>query len=111
MAKVKRVQPYEEPHPFNVSYIKNPTQADLRWLALEHTPACYVTKYGSINKLARNKARKAAYTYIIAPEPDAHLYSSKVIAPERAEPILIRVWEYVELQGKLIEIQGYYGLG
>ncbi|MEA3311473.1 MAG: phosphoenolpyruvate carboxykinase (ATP) [candidate division WOR-3 bacterium] len=111
MAKVRRVPPGEEPHPFNVSYIANPTQAALRRLALEHSPACYVTKYGSINKLARNKARMARYTYIIAPEPDAHLYSSKVIAPERAEQILSRVWEYVELQGKLIEIQGYYGLG
>jgi phosphoenolpyruvate carboxykinase (ATP) len=111
MAKVRRVPPGEEPHPFNVSYIANPTQAALRRLALEHSPACYVTKYGSINKIARNKARKAGYTYIIAPEPDAHLYSSKVIAPERAEQILSRVWEYVELQGKLIEIQGYYGLG
>lgn len=110
MSKIKRVPPDVDPHPFNVVYIKNPSQADLRRLALEHTPACYVTKYGNISKIARNKARKAQYTYIIAPEPDAHLYSSKVVAPDRAERILAWVWEYIELQGRLIEIQGYYGL-
>jgi len=111
MPKVKRVPPDEEPHPFNVSYIKNPTQADLRRLALEHSPACYVTKYGNINKIARNKARMARYTYIIAKERDADLYSGNVISEDRAESILSMLWDYIHLQGRLIEIQGYYGLG
>ena len=111
MAKVKRVPPQEDPHPFNVVYIKNPSQEELRRLAIEHTPACYTTKYGSINKLARNKARKAQYTYIIAPQKDKHIYSGNVIDSERAEQILNWVWNYIELQGRLIEIQGYYGLG
>ncbi|MBN2380915.1 phosphoenolpyruvate carboxykinase (ATP) [candidate division WOR-3 bacterium] len=111
MAKVKRVPPHEDPHPFNVVYITNPTQDELRKMALEHSPACYVTKYGNVNKIARNKARKAQYTYIIASEKDAHLYSSKVISEERAEEILSDVWDYIHMQGRLIEIQGYYGLG
>jgi len=111
MAKVKRVPPHEDPHPFNVIYIKNPSQEELRRLAIEHTPACYTTKYGNINKIARNKARKAGYTYIIAKERDAHKYSGKVISAERAEKILSDVWDYIHMQGRLIEIQGYYGLG
>lgn len=110
MLKFERVPPCEEPHPFNVAYIKNPTQSALRRLALEYAPACYVTKYGNINKIARNKARKAQYTYIIAPERDASLYSGNVIDPDLAERILNRVRDYVERQGRLIEIQGYYGL-
>lgn len=111
MAKVKRVPPQVEPHPFNVVYITSPSQEELRKMALEHSPACYETKYGNVNKIARNKARKAGYTYIIAPEQDAHLYSGKVISAERAEQVLSNVWDYIHLQGRLIEIQGYYGLG
>ncbi len=111
MAKVKRVPPQVEPHPFNVVYITSPSQEELRKMALEHSPACYETKYDNVNKIARNKARKAGYTYIIAPEQDAHLYSGKVISAERAEQVLSNVWDYIHLQGRLIEIQGYYGLG
>jgi len=111
MAKVKRVPPQVEPHPFNVVYVTSPSQEELRKMALEHSPACYETKYGNVNKIARNKARKAMFTYIIAPEQDAHLYSGKVISAERAEQVLSNVWDYVHLQGRLIEIQGYYGLG
>ncbi len=110
MSKVKWVAPHEDPHPFNVIYIKNPSQQELRRLAIEHTPACYLTKHGNINKIARNKARMAQYTYIIAPEADKALYSSAVIAPQKAEELLCSVWEYIERQGRLIEIQGYYGL-
>ncbi|MBD3286513.1 phosphoenolpyruvate carboxykinase (ATP), partial [candidate division WOR-3 bacterium] len=111
MAKVKRIPPHEDPHPFNVIYLTNPSQEELRRMALEHSPACYTTKYGNINKIARNKARKAQYTYIIAPERDEHKYSSKVISAERAERILSHVWDYIHMSGRLIEIQGYYGLG
>lgn len=111
MAKVKRVPPQDDPHPFNVMYITNPSQEELRRLAIEHTPACYTTKYGNINKLARNKARMAKYTYIIAPERDAGKYSGNVISAERAEQILSHVWDYIHMSGRLIEIQGYYGLG
>jgi phosphoenolpyruvate carboxykinase (ATP) len=111
MSNILLGQPSENPHPFDVIYITNPDQEELRRIALEHSPATYITKYGNINKLTRNKARFAKYTYLIAPEEDSHLYSSKVIDPQLAERIVEHIFEYIRLQGKLIEIQGYYGVG
>lgn len=110
MGPKKRVSPDLDPHPFNVIYIKNPSQEQLRRMAIEHTPACYTTKHGNVNKIARNKARMANYTYIIAPEEDKAKYSGNLIVPEKAEQLLCAVWDYIERQGRLIEIQGYYGL-
>jgi hypothetical protein len=60
---------YREPRPFDVEYIDNPSQAELRELALAHTPSVQKTKVGSINKVSRNKSRVAQYTYIIDTEP------------------------------------------
>ena len=48
-----------DPRPYEVRYIENPSQAELRKLALEHTPAVQQTAVGSINKISRNKARMA----------------------------------------------------
>ncbi len=110
MSVPSRVPPSVNPHPFNVIYIKNPSQKELRRLAIEHTPACYMTKHGNINKIARNKARMAQYTYIVAPDKDKALYSSATIPPEKLDEILCGVWDYIERQGRLIEIQGYYGV-
>ncbi len=98
-------------HPYDVTYITNPTQEELRKLALEHTPAMIETSYGNLNKITFNKARKAALTYVIAPESDAGLYSGKVINVESATCLIEGVKEYVEKQGTLIDIQGYEGLG
>jgi len=111
MKRAKRMPPTEELHPFDVHYITNPSQERLRELALEHTLACSKTKYGGINKISRNKARFAKYTYLVAPDEEAHLYSGKTIPPERAMEYIQRVWDFVHLKGKLIEVQGYYGLG
>jgi len=111
MKKMVRAAPTEELHPFDVHYMTNPTQEELRKLAVEHTLACWETKYGGINKISRNKARFAKYTYLIARDEDAHLYSGQTIAPEKAEEYIQRVWDFVHLKGKLIEVQGYYGLG
>ena len=111
MKKAKRMPPTEELHPFDVHYITNPSQEDLRKLAVEHTLACWETKYGGINKISRNKARFAKYTYLVAPDEDAHLYSGQTISPEKAMEYIQRVWDFVHLKGKLIEVQAYYGLG
>jgi phosphoenolpyruvate carboxykinase (ATP) len=111
MKKMRRHPPTEELHPFDVHYIQNPSQEELRKLALEHCLACHETKYGGIDKLTRNKARFAKYTYIVAPDDEAHLYSAQTISPERAEEYIGRAWDFVHLKGRLIEIQGYYGLG
>jgi phosphoenolpyruvate carboxykinase (ATP) len=98
-------------HPFEVTYITNPAQEELRKLALEHTPAMMKTAYGNLNKITFNKARKAQYTYIVARESDAGRYSGKVIDPESATCLIDSVKEYVEEKGTLIDIQGYEGLG
>ncbi len=111
MKRMNRILPGEELRPFDVHYITNPSQEELRKLAVEHCVACHQTKYGGIDKITRNKARFAKYTYLIAPDEDAHLYSGKTMPPEVAEEYIQRVWDFVHLKGKLIEIQGYYGLG
>lgn len=97
--------------PFSVETLANPSQATLRALALEHTPHCVETIYGSINKVARNKARMAKYTYVIdrAAAPDD--YSHNTIEPAKAELLIAAQAEYIAAQGKLILIDGYVGVG
>ena len=111
MKKMVRAPPTKELHPFDVKYITNPSQDELRALAIKHSLACAETKYGGVNKITRDKARHAQYTYIIAEEEDKHLYSGPIISPEKAAEYIQRVWDFIELKGRLIEIQGYYGLG
>jgi len=69
------------------------------------------TAYGNINKLSRLKARMAKLTYIIAPESDKSKYSGNVIDPAKAQELIQRQRAYIEKQGELIEINGYYGCG
>ncbi|KIG13701.1 Phosphoenolpyruvate carboxykinase [Enhygromyxa salina] len=89
----------------------NPSQSALRELALKHTPYCVQTVRGSINKVARNKARMAQYTYIIdrAGKPEA--YSHSTIGVEQAQRLINAQAEYVHAQGELILIEGYVGIG
>lgn len=104
-------RPYEDLYPYNVKYITNPTQRELRQMALKYTPATIQSKkYGNIDKIARNKARMAKYTYIVDDEKNASLYSHNVISPEKASKIIEKAHKYIEERGVLIEIQGYYGL-
>ncbi|PRQ03488.1 Phosphoenolpyruvate carboxykinase [Enhygromyxa salina] len=97
--------------PFNVEILANPSQADLRQLALAHTPHCVETVYGSINKIARNKARMAKYTYVIdrAGKPEA--YSHNTIGLEQAQELIDAQAAYVREKNKLILIEGYVGVG
>jgi phosphoenolpyruvate carboxykinase (ATP) len=111
MKKAIRMPPTEVLHPFDVHYMTNPSQEELRKLAVEHTLACWETKYGGINKISRNKARFAKYTYLVAPDEDSHLYSGQTIPPEKAMEYIQRAWDFIHLKGKLIEVQAYYGLG
>ena len=97
-----------EPRPFDVEYIENPSQAELRALALEHTPCVQKTIVGSINKITRNKARMAQYTYIIDTEDR---WSHQIIDPAKARELIERQKKYIEDKGKLIAIDGYSGLG
>lgn len=97
-----------DPRPFDVEYIDNPTQDELRELAVEYTPNVQRTKVGSINKVSRNKARMAKYTYIIDTE---ERWSHQIIDPARARQLIERQAKYIADKGKMIAIDGYVGLG
>ena len=76
-----------DPRPFDVEYIENPTQPELRELAMQHTPCVQRTAVGSINKVTRNKARMAKYTYIIDTEDR---WSHQIIDPEKGRELIER---------------------
>ena len=107
----QRVKEYREKKPYDVKYIVDPTQEELRKLALKFTPAIMKTAYGNIDKFSRLKARMAKYTYIIAPESDKDKYSGSIIDPAKAKELIERQKAYIEKQGEVIEINGYYGYG
>jgi phosphoenolpyruvate carboxykinase (ATP) len=102
---------YQKEKPYNVKYITDPTQDQLRELALKFTPAIMKTAYGNINKLTRLKARMAKLTYCVAPESDKSKYSGNIIDPAKAQELIERQKAYIEKQGEIIEINGYYGYG
>ena len=97
--------------PYAVRYIENPTQDELRRLALEHTPAVIQTEQGSIVKVSRNKNRVAKFTYVIATPEEAKQYTLQPIDPAKARDLLQRQAEYIKSKGALIAIDGYLGLG
>lgn len=99
------------PKPYNVKYITDPTQAELRELALKHTPAIMKTAYGNINKFTRLKARMAKLTYCIALESEKDNFSGNIIDPAKARELIERQKAYIEKKGTLIQINGYYGYG
>ncbi len=98
-------------HPYAVKTITDPSQEELVALALEHTPATRRTAQNNVVKVAKNKARKAQWTYVIAPEADAEQYSCKVIDRELADALIGRQRAYIEEKGQLIEVRGFIGLG
>ena len=97
-----------DPRPFDVEYIENPSQSELRELAMEHTPCVQRTAVGSINKVTRNKARMAKFTYIIDTQDR---WSHQIIDPAKARELIERQAKYIADKGKLIAIDGYSGLG
>lgn len=97
--------------PYNVKYIIDPTQGELRDLTLKHAPTILKTAYGNIDKITRLKARKAKLTYCIAPESEKNNFSGAVIDPAKAQELIERQTAYIDKQGTLIEINGYYGYG
>jgi phosphoenolpyruvate carboxykinase (ATP) len=100
-----------DPRPFQVDYIENPTQERLRELTLAHTPAVLQSAAGSLNKISRNKARMAQYTYLVARPGDEDRWSHRTIQPDKAAELVERQRRYIEEKGKLIAIDGYVGLG
>jgi phosphoenolpyruvate carboxykinase (ATP) len=97
--------------PYKVKYITDPTQKELRELALKHTPAIMRTAYGNIDKLSRYKDRMAKFTYCIAPESETNNFSGNIIEPAKAQKLIDTQRVYIEKKGTLIEIDGYYGYG
>ena len=97
--------------PYKVEYITDPTQEELRKLALKYTPAIMKTSYGNIDKFSRLKARMAKLTYIIAPESEKNNFSGSIIDPAKAQALIERQKAYIEKKGTLIGIHGYYGYG
>jgi len=97
-----------DPRPFDVEYIENPSQPELRELAIAHTPCVQQTAVGSINKVSRNKARMAKYTYIIDTQDR---WSHQIMDPDKARGLIERQAKYIADKGKLIAIDGYVGLG
>ncbi len=104
-------KPHECLHPYDVEYISNPNQDKIRKLALEHSPNVIVSKYDNLNKITRNKARKANWTYIIDEVENKDKYSSKLIDSIKAAELYEIQKSYIEGKGTLVEIQGYIGLG
>ena len=98
-------------HPFNVEYITDPSQEELRALALTHTPGIMETSVGNLNKVSRNKARMAKFTYIIDSAENADAYSHQVMERSDAQSLIDAQAAYIADQGKLIEVRGYLGLG
>jgi len=99
------------PRPFSVRYLDNPSQEALRALALEHERAILKTGVGSLDKLTRNKARQAKYTYIVSPPGTEGQWSHQIIDRARAEELIARQTAYIQERGALIAIDGYCGLG
>ena len=97
-------------HPYPVEYLTDPSQEQLRQLAIENTPAILETRFGNLNKVSRNKARQASRTYIIS-EGESSTFSQKLIAPADAQVLIEHPRAYIEASGKLIEVRGNLGVG
>ena len=100
-----------DPRPFEVRYIDNPSQAELRKLALARTPYVLETAVGSVNKISRNKARMAKFTYIVADDSSKDRWNANTIDPAKGRELIERQQAYIAEQGELIAIDGYLGVG
>ena len=94
---------------YPVERIVNPTPSVLRLMAKEHTNTLLETAFGNLNKVSRNKARMAKFTYVIATSGDG--LSHQHITPEKAQRLIETQAQYISSKGTLIEIQGYLGVG
>ena len=98
-------------YPYKAEVISNPTQDELRKLALEHTPDVFETACGNLCKIARNKARQTKRTWVIGDPADQADWSHKLMPRERAQELIDRQRAYIEDKGQLIEVQGWVGVG
>lgn len=96
---------------YKVKRIVNPSQKELRELAIKYSHPILKSAYGNLDRITRFKARMAKYTYVIAPPSDKDKYSHNIIDAEKAKELIERQRRYIENSEFLIEIQGYLGLG
>ena len=96
---------------YDVEYLTNLSQDQLREFALAHTPCTFVTAQGNLNKVSRNKSRMAKHTYIVGPDSRATEYSHKMLSDGKARSLIEAQRRYIEQKGRLIEVQGFLGLG
>lgn len=95
-----------------VKVIDNPSQEELRSLALKHTPNMLQTDFGGLNKVAsRNKNRVAKRTYTIASEAQKSKVSGQTIEPEKAQKLIEAQRAYINQAGEIIQLDGYMGAG
>jgi len=94
---------------YPVERLVDPSPAALRELALEYTPAVLRTSHGSLNKVSRNKARMAKYTFVITDEPKG--WSHGTIPVDEARVLIAAQAAYIERRGRLIEVRGWLGVG
>jgi phosphoenolpyruvate carboxykinase (ATP) len=78
-------------------------------MAIEHTPSILETAFGNLNKVSRNKARMAKHTYVIAETSEG--LSHKNMPLKQAQRFIDAQAAYIEGKGRLIEVQGYLGVG
>ena len=95
---------------YGVSRRVNPTGAELRELALAHTPHMLTTSFGNLNKVSRNKARMAKHTYVIT-DGSADAWSHKTLSRADADALIEQQAAYIRESGELIEVQGWLGVG
>jgi len=87
--------------------IDNPSQDELRRLALQHTPNMAKTARGSLNKVASiAKARSAGNTAVIANDPALH--TCKTMPSAEAARIIASQDRYIA-KSDLIRIDGWLG--
>ena len=100
-----------ETRPYDVEYLTDLSQEQLREFALAHTPCIEVTAQGNLNKVSRNKSRMAKFTFVIGAESEQSSYSHKLISQAEADRLIAAQRRYIEEQGQLVEVNGYLGLG
>ncbi|MCO4743484.1 MAG: phosphoenolpyruvate carboxykinase (ATP) [Proteobacteria bacterium] len=95
---------------YAVPFRTNLEQADLKALAETNTPAILKTSWGSLNKVSRNKARMAKFTFVITDDsPEG--YSHKTISRAEVAPFIEAQRAYIREKGEMLEVQGYLGVG
>ena len=87
---------------YPVERIVNPTPAALRLMAKKYTGTLLETSFSNLNKVSRNKARMAKFTYVIAESTEglSHQHRS-----ERAAQLIEAQAQYILKKGALIEIE------